>query len=109
MLRQGLLRWKALSRRQQMMLAGGAFVLVLAVSYFGYRSARGCSSREAVEDRVALITAELQQAASEHRITIPELADRIKRVNDAANAYIVSHDPQAYCDVLNTLRAETEE
>jgi type II secretory pathway component PulM len=101
-------RWRLLPHNRKLIVTGGAVLVVLAVFVLGYRAARGCSSRDAVMDRVALVTARLQDDAAHHRITITELADALKRINEAAARYNASNDPQDYCRTLNSVIDEIE-
>jgi type II secretory pathway component PulM len=96
-------RWRLMPRNTKLMVAGGAAVVLITLSLIGYRAVRGCSSRDAVMDRVALVTATLQDDAAHHRITITELADDLKRINEAAAQYNASQDSQAYCAALNNV------
>jgi type II secretory pathway component PulM len=96
-------RWRLMPRNRKLIVVGGAALVMLAVSILSYRAARGCSSRDAVMDRVALVTATLQDDAAHHRITITELADALKRINEAAAKYNSSDDPQDYCAALNSV------
>ena len=80
-------------------------VVLLAVVLFATGGA-GCGNRTDVEARVASISAALQEAAAQGRITPQELAARIVRVNSAATAYETSKDASAFCEALNALDAE---
>jgi hypothetical protein len=80
--------------------------LVLLIAFTSYQAATGCSSRADVEARVADVTADLQAQASRGEISLVTLANRIKRINEAAKAYERDADAQTYCDALGGLRAD---
>lgn len=100
-------RWRLLPRNTKVMVASGAIVIILSISWLSYRAVRGCSSKDAVMDRVALVMATLQDDAAHHRITITELADALKRINVAAAEYNATNDAQAYCSALNEISSDT--
>jgi hypothetical protein len=95
------MQWRLVPRNRKLIVTGAALAAILGASLLTYRAARGCSSRDAVLDRVALVTTTLQDDAAHHRITISELAGALKGINEAAAKYNISNDPQEYCTVLN--------
>jgi hypothetical protein len=80
--------------------------LALLIAFTSYQAATGCSSRADVEARVADVTADLQGQASRGEISLVTLANRIKRINEAAKAYERDADAQTYCDALSDMRAD---
>jgi hypothetical protein len=95
-----------LSSRTLLMLGGAVAIVVIALSFWLYSGRGGCSSRADIEARVQALAGEAQQAASQGKINVEELASRIKRMNEAASAYETSKDAQAYCEALGKLQAE---
>lgn len=98
--------WLSLSVRNRWIASGATLALVLLVSVTSYQAATGCSSRADVEARVADVTADLQAQASRGEISLVTLANRIKRINEAAKAYERDADTQTYCDALSGLTAD---
>ena len=85
-------------------VAGIAAVAVLVTS-----GSRSCSNREQVEARVSLVSSQLQQAATQGKLKLEELAAGIKQMNDAATAYETTKDAQAYCEALDKLNIPASE
>lgn len=85
-------------------VAGVAALAALVTS-----GSRSCSNREHVEARVSLVSSQLQQAATQGRLKLEELAAGIKQMNDAATAYETTKDAQAYCEALDKLNVPTPE
>jgi hypothetical protein len=98
--------WLSLSVRNRWIASGAVLALVLLIAFTSYQAATGCSSRADVEARVADVTADLQAQASRGEISLVTLANRIKRINEAAKAYERDADAQTYCDALGGLRAD---
>jgi hypothetical protein len=82
---------------------GAAAILAAAVAWFFASGSSACSNREQVEARVSLVASQLQQAASQGKLKLEELAAGIKQMNDAATAYETTKDAQAYCEALDKL------
>ena len=93
--------WLSLSVRNRWIASGATLALVVLVSVTSYQAATGCSSRADVEARVADVTADLQAQASRGGISLVTLANRIKRINEAAKVYERDANAQAYCDALS--------
>lgn len=94
--------------RSRPMLAGGVGVAALALIaalFFGVGSG-GCSERAAAEARVSALSAALQESAASGKITTPELAARMVRLNSAATTFETTKDLTAYCEALDQLSAE---
>ncbi len=104
--RSGAEAW-AWPLRTKLAAGGGALVGAVAVGWI-VTSAGGCSSRADVEARVAAIAAAVQADAAQKRISIGELADRIKQLNMAATAFERSRDLGAYCETLDELDTKFE-
>jgi len=98
--------WLSLSERNRWIASGAALVLILLIAVTSYQAATGCSSRADVEARVADVTADLQAQASRGEISLVTLANRIKRINEAAKDYERDANAQPYCDALSSLRAD---
>ena len=98
--------WASLSVRNRWIVTGAAVGLTLFVAITSYQAATGCSSRADVEARVANVTADLQAQASRGEISLVTLANRIKRINEAAKAYERDANAQTYCDALSGSRAD---
>ncbi len=98
--------WMSLSVRNRWIASGAMFALVLLIAFTSYQAATGCSSHADVEARVADVTADLQAQASRGEISLVTLANRIKRINEAAKIYERDADAQPYCDALRSLRAD---
>jgi hypothetical protein len=88
--------WGALSSRRRVAVLG--FLL--------FSGGRPCGERADVEARVAALTSAMQADAASGKISITELAVRVKRVNAAATAFETSKDLGAYCEALDTLGDE---
>jgi len=98
--------WLSLSVRNRWIASGAALTLLLLIAFTSYQRATGCSSRADVEARVADVTADLQAQASRGEISLVTLANRIKRINEAAKAFERDASAQTYCDALADLRAD---
>ena len=98
--------WLSLSVRNRWIASGAALALALIVAFTSYHAATGCSWRADVEARVADVTADLQAQASRGEISLVTLANRIKRINEAAKAYERDAKDQLYCDALTSLTAD---
>lgn len=98
--------WLSLSMRNRWIASGAALAMALIVVFTSYHAATGCSSRADVEARLADVTADLQAQASRGEISLVTLANRIKRINEAAKFYEQGADAQTYCDALSGLRAD---
>lgn len=85
---------------------GGA--LVAGTVFFLAVDSTGCSSRDEVTARVASLSADLQQAAANGKMTVETMASNIRRMNEAAIAYGADEDHQAYCNALDKQRDELE-
>lgn len=91
-----------LSYRMLAAIAVG-IVALAALAMAVFVDVRGCTTREDVTARASLVSSQLQQAASEGKLKLEELAAGIKQMNDAATAYETTKDAQAYCDALDKL------
>ena len=98
--------WLSLSVRNRWIATGAALALAFLILFTSYQAATGCSSRADVEARVADVTADLQAQASRGEISLVTLANRIKRINEAAKAYERDAKDQLYCDALTSLTAD---
>lgn len=98
-----LQRWRTLAPlHQRIAMASVALILVLAI--FASTQSTGCSNRIDVETRVTDVTSQLQQDAATGKLSLDELADRIKRINAAATLFDNDRDAAAHCEALERLR-----
>ncbi len=109
-LRQALVRgaaaWRLLSPRGRMIALTATGAFALGFGFLLFAGGRPCGERADVEARVAELTAAMQVDAASGKITITELAVRVKKANAAATAFESSKDLGAYCDALDTLGEE---
>ena len=98
--------WGALSSRRRVAVLGGAGVFSLVLGFLLFSGGRPCGERADVEARVAALTSAMQADAASGKISVTELAVRVKRVNAAATAFETSKDLGAYCEALDTLGDE---
>jgi hypothetical protein len=95
--------WGAQSRAGKLMVAGAGALALGLITLYGISTSRSCSSRADVEARVALVSAQLQEAGAQGKLSVEELGQSIKRINQAAAAYDTSHDHQVYCSALDVV------
>lgn len=95
-----------MTRSNRIAIAVGVVLVPVVASALYLGADHGCASRDEVAARVAGVASELQQAASQGKITIEQLADGIRRLNAAATAYDASQDHAAYCEAVDALRGE---
>jgi hypothetical protein len=96
-------RWRNLSPlHQRIAMASGALVLALAL--FASTRSTKCATHADVEARVADVTSQLQQDAATGKLSLDQLAERIKRINAAATLFDRDSDAAAHCDALERLR-----
>jgi type II secretory pathway component PulM len=107
-LSRGVAAWNALAARTRMIALAGTGVFVIALVAWLFAGGRPCGERPDVEARVATLSASLQAEAAAGKISIEELASRIKRLNAAATAFEASKDLPKYCEALDLLGEEFE-
>lgn len=98
-LRTGMARLGRLSLRSKLITAGCATVVALG-AFWSAVGDRGCSSREDVEARVALVSSRLQHITTQGTLSTDRLAAAVKRMNAAATTYEVDKDATAFCVAL---------
>jgi hypothetical protein len=101
-----LAAWTALPTRIRFAVLGGIAALALGVVFLMASTGRPCGAREDVEARVAALTSAMQADAAAGKITIEELALRVKRLNAAATTFETSKDLPAFCASLDALTGE---
>src|SRR5262249_6675585 len=102
-LSNALVRLQQFSPRTKLAGLGAIAIVVAAGACFVFASGRGCSTRDNVTARVALVSSRLQAAAAQGKIKIEDLATGIRRLNGAATTYNANADHAAYCAELDKL------
>ncbi len=103
---RALATWGALAPRTRMAALGGAGILAIGLAAWLFAGGRSCGERADVEARVADISSAMQADAASGKITVEELAARVKKVNAAATAFETSNDLGGYCEALETLNEQ---
>jgi len=98
-----------MSRRLIVFGGAGAVAALALAALFIWSGGFGCTSRDDVTARVAEVSANLQQAAAQGKITVEELATGIRRLNAAATLYQGNSDHGAYCTALGELSDDYEQ
>ncbi len=98
--------WNALTPRLRLAALGGIAAVAMAGVAMVVSGGRSCGERADVEARVAEITSAMQADAASGKITVEELASRVKKVNAAATQFETAKDLGAYCEALDTLSNE---
>lgn len=91
---------------RSVLIIAAAVLVVGAALWLFVGGSGGCGSDDDAKAKALALSADMQAAAQQGKMTIEELASTTRRVNEAATAYTSTSDRHAYCEALDTVRTD---
>jgi len=82
------------------MAVAGAMGSLLAIAYPGRTS---CSTQTEAEAHLGNMMSGLQRQVMDETLSLQALADRVRRINDAARRFSTDRNAKAYCEALDAI------
>jgi hypothetical protein len=95
--------WRTLPTWQKLSTLA-ALALVIALAILATSGSAACATQADAEAQLEVLMQDLQKQASDGTLGLDTLAQRVTRINTAAEAFARTGDPEAYCTALEALR-----
>lgn len=95
--------WRILSPWQKLSTLAAA-ALVIALVLLATSGSSTCATQADAEAQLEVLMQDLQKQASDGTLGLEVLAQRVTRINTAAEAFARTGDHEAYCTALEALR-----
>jgi hypothetical protein len=88
------------------LIIAAAILVVGAALWWFVGGSAGCSSDDDAKGKALALSADMQAAAQQNKMTIEQLSETTRSINAAATAYTAANDRGAYCEALDKIRGD---
>jgi hypothetical protein len=101
-------RWGELSPQRRILAVTAVAIATGSLLAIAYPGGRTCATQTEAEAYLGDMMSGLQRQVMDETLSLKALADRVKRINDAATRFSKDRNAKAYCEALDAIASDRD-